>query len=325
MWRSLADVPTSRHGFGGAVVGLENAAPVLHTVSGGWKQGFAHTTVHEVFRYDVCNASGECDDGNPCTVDSCNATGNCQNVPVGNGAACNDGLACTTDDQCNDGHCTGASTCAAGQFCSSSTGQCANPELVCIATGNDPDALFQGSMTKGPEFTGGADLDTAADSLTCPILYPDSTRSSPGGGSGDRVRFEDGSHEAVDSIIYATGYKISIPFLDRQHLNWRDGRPRLYLNVFHPGYDNLFFIGLIQPDSGQFGLVDYQSKLVASFIAGARTESQPVKDLRRVKAGGQVGHRKSLHYPETARNLLEVEHFSYRNELKRELARLRAA
>jgi hypothetical protein len=142
---------------------------------------------------------------------------------------------------------------------------------------------------------------------------------------GDRVGFEDGSQEAVDLIVYATGYKISIPFLDRQHLNWRDGRPQLYLNVFHPGYDNLFFIGLIQPDSGQFGLVDYQSKLVASFIAGARTESQPAQNLRRVKARGQVGHQRSLRYLDTARSLLEVEHYSYRNELKRELARLRAA
>src|SRR5262249_7729878 len=30
---------------------------------------------------------------------------------------------------------------------------------------------------------------------------------------GDRVRFADGSEERVDRIIYATGYRISVPFL----------------------------------------------------------------------------------------------------------------
>src|SRR5262249_43242214 len=62
---------------------------------------------------------------------------------------------------------------------------------------------------------------------------------------GDRVRFTDGSEAAVDLIVYATGYKISFPFLDQQYLNWHEGRPHLYLNVFHPTYDNLFVIGLI--------------------------------------------------------------------------------
>jgi cation diffusion facilitator CzcD-associated flavoprotein CzcO len=143
---------------------------------------------------------------------------------------------------------------------------------------------------------------------------------------GRHVRFDDGSEEAIDLIVYATGYRTSMPFLDPQYLNVRDGRPHLYLNVFHPHYDNLYFIGLIQPDSGQFGLVDYQSQLMANFVVAARTGSPAAEALRRAKAAACSVAPKSPHrYLDTPRNVLEVEHFTYRHQLQRELARLRAA
>lgn len=142
---------------------------------------------------------------------------------------------------------------------------------------------------------------------------------------GKRVRFEDGSEEAIDLIVYATGYKITFPFLDKQYLNWRDDRPQLYLNVFHPQYDNLFVIGLIQPDSGQFGLVDYQSRLVAGFISAARANLPTAGRFRKVKAKGADVPTGKKRYIATPRNLLEVEHFSYRKQIERALSRLKAA
>lgn len=142
---------------------------------------------------------------------------------------------------------------------------------------------------------------------------------------GDHVRFADDSCADVDLVIHATGYKISFPFLDRQYLNWHDGRPQLHLNVFHPQYDNLFFIGLIQPDSGQFGLVDYQSQLVARLVAATRAGQRPDEFFARAQSHDKRREQEPVRYLNTPRNLLEVEHYSYRNEIKRELARLRAA
>src|SRR5690606_38227740 len=79
--------------------------------------------------------------------------------------------------------------------------------------------------------------------------------------AGNRVRFVDGTEEAIDVILYATGFKISFPFIDREQLNWNNGRPDLYLNSFHPERDDLFCVGLIHPDSGQWGIVDCQAQL----------------------------------------------------------------
>jgi hypothetical protein len=137
---------------------------------------------------------------------------------------------------------------------------------------------------------------------------------------GDRVRFMDGTIEPVDVIVYATGFKISLPFIDREHLNWRDGRPELYLNVFHPEHDGLCVAGLIQPDSGQFGLVDWQAKLIARFWRAIEDSLASAERFRRRKSQPGPDAGNGIRYVGTPRHLLEVEHFSYRRRLERHVA-----
>lgn len=138
---------------------------------------------------------------------------------------------------------------------------------------------------------------------------------------GDRVRFVDGTVEPIDVIVYATGFNITFPFIDREHLNWHDGRPDLYLNVFHPSCDTLCVVGLIQPDSGQFGLVDYQAQLVAKFFTALDREPSAAADFRRRKASPSADLGRGIRYVNSSRHLLEVEHFSYRQRLKQEINR----
>ena len=134
---------------------------------------------------------------------------------------------------------------------------------------------------------------------------------------GDRVLFKDGTEEPIDVIIYATGYNITFPFIDKKYLNWHDNKPNLYMNVFHPEYDNFFVAGLIQPDSGQWGLVDYQSQLIARFIHAQTHNPQKAAEFRRKKASEQPKLNHGINYLESTRHYVEVEHFSYRNGLKK--------
>ncbi|MBS0209598.1 MAG: NAD(P)-binding domain-containing protein [Planctomycetes bacterium] len=148
---------------------------------------------------------------------------------------------------------------------------------------------------------------------------------------GNEVRFADGSQTPFDVVVCATGFKISFPFIDRRWLNCRDERPELYLNIFHPEFDTLCVAGLLQPDSGQWGLVDYQAQLIARFFAsldnvatfdkGATVAEQ----FRRAKANPSDDLGDGIHYLRSTRHQLEVEHFSYRERLKKWIAKFDVA
>jgi hypothetical protein len=134
---------------------------------------------------------------------------------------------------------------------------------------------------------------------------------------GDRVRFVDGREEAIDLVIYATGYKVSFPFLDRSLVLDEGGRPKLWLNAFHPEYDNFFIAGLIQPNSGIWALVDWQAQLMAAFVR-AQEQDHPRADwLRQQKARGHDRLSGGIRYVPSERHALEVEYFTYRERLKR--------
>ncbi len=143
------------------------------------------------------------------------------------------------------------------------------------------------------------------------LLKPDIARLD-----GNRVHFTDQSAIEADLIVFATGYRIRFPFIDERHLNWRNGRPQLYLNIFHPNYDSLFVSGLIQPDSGQFGLVHWQMRAAARFAAAVRDGHDSADMFRRQKTGPHPDLGNGIHYQESTRHYLEVEHWHYRRLLQ---------
>ena len=137
---------------------------------------------------------------------------------------------------------------------------------------------------------------------------------------GQRVRFVDGTADEFDLILFATGFHISFPFVDREHLNWRDGRPNLFMNVFHPERDDLFCAGLIQPDSGQWGLVDYQAQLIVQYLQSLKI--RPERARRFAKLKRSIQQSQPIAYLDSPRHRLEVEHFSYRRQLQKLIAKL---
>jgi cation diffusion facilitator CzcD-associated flavoprotein CzcO len=140
--------------------------------------------------------------------------------------------------------------------------------------------------------------------------------------AGDRVRFVDGREDPVDLIVYATGFRVSFPFIDESHLNWRDGAPRLFFNVFHPQRDDLFCLGLIQPASGQWGLVDYQAQLVARYLQAVRRGDRRAAWFRQLKGGEAPDLSCGVRYVDSPRHALEVEHYGYHRRLKKLIAKL---
>lgn len=138
----------------------------------------------------------------------------------------------------------------------------------------------------------------------------------------DGVQFVDGSREAIDLIVYATGYQTVFPFLEPGIIDIGGNRPRLYKNVFHPAYDTLFVVGLIQPNSGEIFLLDWQARAIAVFLRAARQDSASADWLRarKLRAGEELGG--GIRYRDSPRHALEVEHWSYFRDLRRIVKRL---
>jgi cation diffusion facilitator CzcD-associated flavoprotein CzcO len=140
---------------------------------------------------------------------------------------------------------------------------------------------------------------------------------------GHRVHFVDGTSEDIDLLIWATGYNITFPFLDLAHLNPSDGLPRLYKHIFHPEYDNLFVVGMITPDSGQFGIVDVQCRAAALYLRSAWEGGQANPWLKKRKRDPVEDLGGGVRYQKTYRHHLEVEHASYTRALSKLVSRLR--
>lgn len=140
---------------------------------------------------------------------------------------------------------------------------------------------------------------------------------------GDCVRFVDGTVEPFEVIVYATGFKVTFPFFEESMFDWREGRPELFLNIFHPDHDDLYFAGLIQPDSGQFGLVDYQAQLIARYLGQLSSDGPRVEWFQHERKRRAGEPMTAIRYVDTPRHALEVEHFRYRQTLKRLIRKLR--
>lgn len=132
---------------------------------------------------------------------------------------------------------------------------------------------------------------------------------------GSEVVFSDGSREPFDLVVCATGYRIAHPFIAPEHLCEEDGIPRLFLNLLHPTREDIAVVGLIQPDSGQWGITDAQARLVAQMAVAARRTPRAAAWLYRQRRRPVA--KQPIEYVDSPRHRLEVEHFSYRRRLER--------
>ncbi|MGN5519752.1 NAD(P)-binding domain-containing protein [Halopseudomonas sp. Lyrl_26] len=145
---------------------------------------------------------------------------------------------------------------------------------------------------------------------------------------GHRVRFADGASAEYDLILQATGYQLDYPFIERRHLNWPENEdaPQLYMNIFHPQYDNLFMMGMIEATGLGWEGRNQQARLVALYLHHRQAGSQAVAALdqaRQNRAGERLdgGYR----YIKLARMAYYVNKEVYLAALHRHIAELEQA
>lgn len=141
---------------------------------------------------------------------------------------------------------------------------------------------------------------------------------------GRNVRFVDGSTIEVDVVLYATGYRIAVPFLAPEHLDWADGWLDLFLTIFHRRYDNLFFVGYHNAPSGLGNVTNAVSHCLAAYVQ-AREQAAPAyrifQHLKRT-ARPTLGHERFI---QTDRHNYEVDLWKYIRALNFLRGKLEAA
>ena len=85
---------------------------------------------------------------------------------------------------------------------------------------------------------------------------------------GDQIRFDDDSVVHADILVYATGYRITLPFLAPDVYDPAHNAMPLYQRVVSPDRPGLFFIGFIQTVGANIPLYEYQSQWIGDVLTG---------------------------------------------------------
>lgn len=121
----------------------------------------------------------------------------------------------------------------------------------------------------------------------------------------DKVVFKDGSHEQIDLVITATGYQHAVPFLPKNTIAYKNGRPDLYLNMFSRQHHNLAVLGFIEFASAAYSNFDKMAALIVHDVLHQPKKLAKKKRKHRPDLTG--GHQ----YLGTARNANYVDLDTY--------------
>ncbi len=132
------------------------------------------------------------------------------------------------------------------------------------------------------------------------------------------VRFADGTREDVDAIVWCTGYRVEIPFLDAEYLGPDPQTLRLYKRILHPDQPDLFFVGLMQSTGSAFPILERQAQLLAEHLTGRW--APPSRTDMRQDAERSV-RRAKQRWGDHGRPTMRVDFDAYMHELATEIER----
>jgi cation diffusion facilitator CzcD-associated flavoprotein CzcO len=101
---------------------------------------------------------------------------------------------------------------------------------------------------------------------------------------GRAVRFVDGRVEEYDGVVWATGYRVTFPFLDRATFQWTDGVPRRVCGMLPERVAGLYVFGLMQLRGGAGPMLSRSAELLADLVRAQERTDHPISlDLARVR------------------------------------------
>jgi hypothetical protein len=135
---------------------------------------------------------------------------------------------------------------------------------------------------------------------------------------GDHVVFVDGTRVPADLIVWATGYKVTFPFLDPSLIAAHDNDLPLWKRTVHPDLPGLYFVGLLQPVGAVMPLAQAQGEWVAERLSGGYLPPPDSEVRRQMQADHERNRRQFYASP---RHTMEVDFDHYLWDLRRERRR----
>jgi hypothetical protein len=97
------------------------------------------------------------------------------------------------------------------------------------------------------------------------------------GVAGQTVSFADGSTGEFDTVLWATGFRVSVPFLAPGQLSCRNGVPLRAAAMTLPlGVSRLYTVGLASPRGAQFPVFSTQARLAVRMLALEGRTTRPL-------------------------------------------------
>ena len=121
-----------------------------------------------------------------------------------------------------------------------------------------------------PEHRTIAESPTVANNLLLYWIQHGRIRVVPGieRFDGSTVHFTDGTHNTYDTILWATGFNVALPFLAESAIRRCNGVPLRYgAGIVPAGLERLYFIGLTAPRGPMIPIYGIQAKLAIQMAA----------------------------------------------------------
>ena len=133
------------------------------------------------------------------------------------------------------------------------------------------------------------------------------------------VRFTDGTEEPIDLIIFATGYRPTIPCLDTNgDGRLRTGDPGALLgNLFSRAHPSLFVAGHFETDGGAYPIVSRQAALIAALIRRRHDHPGSTSWLDRMRAESHPDLSGGVRHIASPRHAVYVQYEAYARFLEK--------
>jgi Flavin-binding monooxygenase-like len=135
---------------------------------------------------------------------------------------------------------------------------------------------------------------------------------------GDGVRFADGSEERVNRIVYATGYRITLPFLSASLLSAEGRELPLYRRIVPPELPGLYLAGFVDAPGGLLPLVETQGRWIAAVVTGRLNLPPPEQMWQAIE---QAEPRTRERFPDETPRSVRCDPHAYRRLLQADLRR----